>query len=163
MAETRNNPFPEFPDTILTTKMQKEICDALEILVPFKYATGAAGVSVTQALHWIELGRSGGAQHFVAFAEAVQRAQDRAVQNMHVKALQGGKGSQQATWFLERLKREEYGPVQKIEHSGSIDDLGRMTDDDLIAERAERLRKLRAAGTGDLETGVPEESQLLGD
>jgi hypothetical protein len=36
---------------------------------------------------------------------------------MHVRALEGEKGSAASMWLLERRRHQDYGPRQKIEYS----------------------------------------------
>ena len=101
----------------LTPDVEGEICKALEISVPLKYAAEAAGVPESTVYLWLERGKKGN-EPYARFAGAVTRARAKAVKNLTTVALQGGKGSSAATWFLERRYRTDYGPIQKLEHSG---------------------------------------------
>lgn len=129
----------------LTPEVESEICKALEIAVPLKYAAEAAGIAESTVHEWLERGEKG-EEPFATFAVAVSRARAKAVRNLSAKALGGGPGSSQATWFLERRFRQEYGPVQKLEHSGP--DGGPMQVEGVAKEldklSADELRRLAA-------------------
>lgn len=106
--------------TKLTPEIQKAICDMLEIAVAEKHAAEANGIAEQTFHEWMRRGEAGESP-YDDFYVAATRARARAIPNLHIKALQGGKGSSQALWFLERRFREEYGPSQRIEHAGSIE------------------------------------------
>lgn len=101
----------------LTPKVIEGIVEALKVSVPLNHAAAAQGVSETQVHEWMKRGRAG-EKPYDEFSDAVTRAQSQAVLNLTSIALGGGKGSSQATWLLERRYRQEYGPTQRIEHSG---------------------------------------------
>lgn len=98
----------------LTPALQEEICASLRLSVPEKYAAEAAGIAESTFQLWMLKGRNGEAP-YVGFVGAVTRARAEAVKNLTVRALAGAKGSQQATWFLERRYRKEYGANQPAE------------------------------------------------
>ena len=79
----------------------KAICAHLEIGVPVALAAEAEGISRSTAYRWVE-------QH-PAFADRISQASARGGIHLHCKALEGGPGSSQATWLLERRFREFYG------------------------------------------------------
>jgi hypothetical protein len=92
----------------LTPELQAEICEALEIAVPEKYAAEAVGVSEVTFHEWMRKGKEG-AEPFDEFFVAVTRARAKAVTKLTKHALGGEKGSSQAAWFLERRFRKAYG------------------------------------------------------
>lgn len=85
--------------------------------MPLNHAAEANGVGERTVHEWIERGRDG-EEPYAAFSASLTRAKSVAVKNLHVRALAGGKGSNTATWFLERRFRGDYGPTQRLEHSG---------------------------------------------
>jgi hypothetical protein len=109
----------------------------LEAAVPSKYAAEANGIAEDTFHLWMRQGVKG-IKRYAAFYKAVTRARARAVANMHVRALDGGKGSASALWFLERRFHYEYGLRHRIEHA-STDPLTSMSD----AELEEALEKQR--------------------
>lgn len=156
----------------LTAEVQKEICDALRISVPLKYAAEAAGIGESTVHDWISRGELAGERGsevpetelvYVAFWRAITRARAKAVGNLTTVALGGSKGSSAATWLLERRFREEYGPIQKIDHTIHRDDVENLSDDELIAAHEESLRKLRALREADPSAAVSDELDGLGD
>lgn len=113
----RNTGRPKGSSPLCTPETQKAICDALELSVPDKYAAEANGIDERTLQKWVEKGADG-TEPYASFRAAVTRARAKAVLNLTGRALRGEKGSAQATWFLERRYRKEYGPVQRIEHAG---------------------------------------------
>ncbi len=101
----------------ITPELTAAICANLKRAMPIKYSAEAEGVSETTVHEWIERGKAG-QPLYAAFAEAVTRARATALQELTDKALEGGKGSSFAAWFIERRYRADYGPIQKVEVSG---------------------------------------------
>jgi hypothetical protein len=93
----------------LTPEIEKAICKQLELAVPEKYAAESNGVDESTFHDWMKKGAEG-IKPYVDLYGAVKRARARAVGNLTARALAGGAGSSQATWFLERRYRKEYGP-----------------------------------------------------
>jgi hypothetical protein len=93
----------------LTPEIEKAICKQLELAVPEKYAAESNGIDESTFHEWMKKGAEG-IEQYVDLYEAVKRARARAVGNLTARALAGGAGSSQATWFLERRYRKEYGP-----------------------------------------------------
>jgi hypothetical protein len=85
------------------------ICGALEMVDPEKYAARANGISGSTFHDWMKKGADG-IEPYASFREAVDRSSAQAVVNLTARALAGGNGSSQATWFLERRFRDDYGP-----------------------------------------------------
>ncbi len=123
----------------LTPELERSIVDDLTLAMPFEAACGRAGIAVSTANEWRRRGEAGEAP-YSDFLVAVTRARCEAVRLLTVRALAGGKGSSNATWFLERRYPKDYGSVQRLEHSGpdgkpiSIEAkaLAEMTDDELL-------------------------------
>ncbi len=123
----------------LTPEITKSIADDLALAIPFETACGRAGVPVPTAYEWRRRGEAG-EEPYNDFAITVTRARCEAVRLLTVRALAGGKGSSNATWFLERRYPKDYGSVQRLEHSGpdgkpiSIEAkaLAQMTDEELL-------------------------------
>lgn len=111
---------PKGSSPLLTPETQKAICDALEVSVPEKYAAEANGVDERTFHGWLEKAADG-TEPYASFRAAVTRARAKAVVNLTARALQGEKGSSQATWLLERRYHREYGQVQRIQHAGDPD------------------------------------------
>jgi hypothetical protein len=97
----------------LTPEIEKTICKALELSVPEKYAARANGVGESTFHDWMKKGAAG-IEPYAAFREAVEQSKARAVVNLTARALGGGSGSSQATWFLERRFRDEYGAQVQV-------------------------------------------------
>jgi hypothetical protein len=97
----------------LTPELEKEICKYLELSVPAKYAAKSCGISESTFHDWMSKGAAG-IEPYAGFRDAVERSSARAVPNLTARALSGAKGSSQATWLLERLFRNEYGPQLQI-------------------------------------------------
>jgi hypothetical protein len=76
---------------------------------PVKYAARANGISEATFHDWMKKGADG-IEPYASFREDVDRSSAQAVVNLTARALAGGNGSSQATWFLERRFRDEYGP-----------------------------------------------------
>jgi hypothetical protein len=93
---------------LLTPEVQDAICRPLELGVPAKYAARSQGIAESTFHEWMKKGAAG-IEPYAAFHESVERSRARAVGNFHARALAGGPGASQATWFLERLFRKEYG------------------------------------------------------
>jgi hypothetical protein len=93
----------------LTPEIEKAICKQLELAVPEKYAAESNGIDESTFHDWMKKGAEGVGQYADLY-QAVKRARARAVGNLTARALAGGAGSSQATWFLERRYRKEYGP-----------------------------------------------------
>ncbi len=90
------------PKAKVDPAIAKAICAHLELGVPVALAAEAEGVSRSTAHRWIE--------QYPDFADRIMRAVARGGVHLHCKALEGGTGSSQATWVLERRFREFYGP-----------------------------------------------------
>ena len=124
----------------------------LEIAVPDKYAAAANGVDERLFRVWMQNGEKGIPQ-YVDFFTAVSRARAKAIPNMHVRALGGGKGSSAAMWLLERRHHDEYGPRTRVDYANvdPIKSLSKEERDKEIAEQEElleefqRLKRLEAA------------------
>ncbi len=142
-ASVKKRGRPIGATTKLTPLVQEEICKGLELAMPLSRAAGAAGVSKQLLSHWMKLGEQG-IEPYAAFFLTVSRAENIGVRNMHIRALGGGKGSSQATWFLERRFKDEYGNVQRLEHTGH--DGGAVQIQALATMSEEELKKL-AEGT----------------
>ena len=82
----------------LTKALTDSICKMLEIAVPQKYAAEANGMPEKTFEDWMRKGGQG-IHPYANFAGAVTRAKAKAVPNMHVRALSGGKGSGAAMWL----------------------------------------------------------------
>jgi hypothetical protein len=104
----------------LTPAVQEAICAALKISVPAKYAAEKEGVSERTFYDWLSKGAKG-VQPYRDFALAVNRATAEAVCNLTARALAGGPGAAQATWFLEHRFRHEYGPQVLLGGVGGAD------------------------------------------
>jgi hypothetical protein len=102
----------------LTKELTNAICDILEKAVPAKYAAEANGISEGTFGEWMRQGAQG-SKPYIEFFHAVSRARAMAVVNMHVRALEGGKGSGAAMWFLERRYREYASPAREAEKEPS--------------------------------------------
>jgi hypothetical protein len=76
---------------------------------PEKYAARANKVSESTFHDWMKKGAHG-IEPYASLREAVDRSSAQAVVNLTARALAGGNGSSQATWFLERRFRDDYGP-----------------------------------------------------
>jgi hypothetical protein len=76
--------------------------------VPAKYAAEKQGISERTYYDWLAKGEQG-IQPYSDLALAVMRATAEAVCNLTARALAGGSGASQATWFLERRFHREYG------------------------------------------------------
>lgn len=100
----------------ITKKLTESICKMLEIAVPQKYAAEANGIHEKTFEYWMRKGEEGDPS-YVNFFRAATRAKAKAVPNMHVRALSGGKGSNAAMWLLERRHHEEYGLRQRVDYS----------------------------------------------
>jgi hypothetical protein len=93
----------------LQTPSQDAICEAVEKVDPEKYAARANKVSESTFHDWMKKGADG-IEPYASFREEVDRSSAQAVANLTARALAGGNGSSQATWFLERRFRDKYGP-----------------------------------------------------
>ena len=91
-----------FEITGVDSAIVKAICDNLELGLPLDLAAEAEGVPRRTVRDWVE--------QFREFSEQITRARALGEINLHRKALEGGPGSSQATWILERCFREHYGP-----------------------------------------------------
>jgi hypothetical protein len=123
--------------TKLTPEIQAEICGKIAPgSVSIRSAATSSGVSYESVKTWIRRGASG-EEPYASFARAVECARGQAEVNLSAKALAGGKGSSVATWMLERRFREDYGPVNRLEHSGpdggpiAHTDITKVSDEDL--------------------------------
>jgi hypothetical protein len=144
---------------MLTRENTAAICEALEMAVPLNHAAGARGISEGTVNDWMEKGRKG-IEPYAAFAATISRARHIAVQKLASKALEGGPGSGNASWMLGVRFRQEYGPIQRLEHSGpdgapiaiSAQSVRGMTDEELAAEYERSTSagaKNRALASGD--------------
>jgi hypothetical protein len=142
---------PPGSSTLLTAELTKRICDRLEIAVPEKWAAEEHGIDEGTFHSWMRKGAAG-VEPYVAFREAVTRAKAKAVSNLHVRALAGGKGSSQATWMLERRYWRDYAEHKRVEITPTEPPLGEQDIDEAIAEQRkrvaeyERVRNLLATG-----------------
>jgi hypothetical protein len=93
----------------LTPEIENAICKQLELAVPEKYAAESNGIDESIFHDWMKKGAEG-IKPYADFCRAVKRARARAVGNLTARALAGGAGSSQATWFLERRYPKDYGP-----------------------------------------------------
>lgn len=80
----------------------KAICENLELAMPLDLAAEAEGVGRSTVRGWMN--------DYPEFSGRVTRARARGAKNLVVRSLEGGPGSRQATWHLERRYREDYGP-----------------------------------------------------
>lgn len=110
----------------LNKEVADTICEALRVAVPFKYAAERAGISYDTFKDWRDKGKKALESQilnetdalFAAFESAVRQARAEAVFHLTNKALEGGKGSSNATFILERRFRDEYGDSRKVELTG---------------------------------------------
>lgn len=129
---------PPGSSPLLTPELTAAICQQLEIAVPEKYAAEMNGIAEETFHAWMRKGAAGIAP-YVDFREAVSRARAKAVSNLHVRALAGGKGSNQATWFLERRFWRDYAEHKRVEITPEAPAL---SEDDLDAEIAEQEKRV---------------------
>jgi hypothetical protein len=80
---------------------------------PEKYAAQANGISEASFHDWMKKGADG-IEPYASFREEVDRSSAQAAVNLTARALGGGNGSSQATWFLERRFRDECGPQVQV-------------------------------------------------
>lgn len=125
MAERKGRP------TLLTERVQYEICERITRGVPAKTAAQAVGISVRTFNDWLKRGLEAADDDereapFVAFAEAVEEARARFVA-VHVEnvAAAGADDWKASAWLLERRtkafqKREQTTVDQKVQHSGGV-------------------------------------------
>jgi hypothetical protein len=97
------------PKTGVDPLLAKAICDNLEIAMPLTLAAEAEGIHRDTIYDWIK--------RFPEFARQVTRAKAVAAKKLSEKAQEGGKGSSQATWFLERRYYDDYGPPRHADVS----------------------------------------------
>ncbi len=109
---------PKGDGLTLTPEIVKAITDDMALAMPFEHAVGRAGVNLATAYLWKRRGEAG-EEPYATFAQAVTRARCQAVRVLTVRALTGGKGSSQATWFLERRYPKDYGSRQRLEITGN--------------------------------------------
>ncbi len=102
----------------LTLEITNAIAADLALAIPFETAVGRAGIALATAYEWRRKGEEGKAP-YAAFAVAVTRARCEAVRFLTLRALAGGKGSSNATWFLERRYPKDYGSRQRLEITGN--------------------------------------------
>lgn len=134
----------------ITAEIIAAVANDLARPIPFKYACERNGISEGTGYNWLKRGESG-EEPFDAFLEAVTRARANGVANLVDHSLAGGRGSQSATWHLERQYREHFGDIKRVEHAGhdggavqiSAKPIDEMTDEEL--ERA-YLRLTSGAG-----------------
>ncbi len=138
--EKKRTGRPLGASTLLTPQMTESICKMLEIAVPEKYAAEANGIHEDTLTTWKRQGQEG-IEPYATFFRAVTRARAKAVANMHVRALGGGKGSSGALWFLERRWWREYAQHQRVEITPP-DPVLAMDDDDLDEEIAEQRQRV---------------------
>jgi hypothetical protein len=127
MATPRKRPEDKLktgrpPKTEVESALAKAICDNLELAMPLRPAAEAEGVPDATVREWVE--------KFPAFAAQVTRARARAMKNLVVRSLGGGKGSSNSEFHLERRFRQDYGPVQKI----VLETDDELTDDERAAQ-----------------------------
>lgn len=99
------------------------------------------GVQRDTAYLWKKHGAAG-IEPYVEFFHAITRATAEGARYFTLRALKGGPGSHQAMFFLERRYREDYGNVQRLEHTGH--DGGAIEVKAIAAMSDEELRKLAA-------------------
>lgn len=126
----------------LTPEIILEICNQLELAVPEKYAAESVGIHEDTFHAWMRRG-SEGVKTYAAFHQAVTRARAKAVSNMHVRALGGGKGSSAALWLLERRYHQEYGLRQRIDHT--LADRSQNMSDGELREEIQKHESILAA------------------
>jgi hypothetical protein len=132
------------PGTKLSDEVSKQICDMLELTVPLTHAAGKVGVHRVTVSDWMARGEAG-EEPYATFAHNVMVAKSKAVCNLTVMALKGGKGSGHALFFLQKRYPADF-PIatQRLEHTGvdggsiEISSLQTMSDERL-SELAARL------------------------
>jgi hypothetical protein len=123
--------------TKLTPEVSATICKETELALSLEKAANLADVDLSTVKHWIKRGKETGEEPYASFAIAIARARAQAAKNFTLIALSGRKGSDKATFFLERRFREDYGPVNRLEHSGpdggpiAHTDITKVSDEDL--------------------------------
>ncbi len=95
--------------TLCTHEVTDAIAAYLERGIALGTAAQACGISEADASHWMTWGAAG-RKPYDDFFKAVAHARAIGEIYLHDKAIEGGKGSSQATWLLERRFRERYGP-----------------------------------------------------
>lgn len=140
---------------LLTDDVLKNICALLSRGISANHAAEANGVDEMTFHSWMRKGQDG-TEPYASFRKAITRARALGAINLHDKALQGGKGCMSAQFMLERRYRDEYGPRQRIEHSGpdgnaieiTAKAVREMTDEELqrLADSAGSLSGTRPPG-----------------
>jgi len=128
MPRPRKGAAAEYgPRTKLTPEVQKAICDELLVTVPMAHAAGKVGVHRVTISDWLTRGENG-EEPYASFAHAVLVAQSTAVCNLVRLSLQGGKGSGNALFHLQKRYPEDFpSSVTRIEHSTPDGDEKRVT------------------------------------
>jgi hypothetical protein len=98
------------PKTEVDPDIVAAICENLEIGMPLDLAVEAVGVPRRSVYEWIE--------KFPDFSARLTRAKALGAKLLTLASLNGGKGSSNALWHLERRFREHYGPP-RVEQSES--------------------------------------------
>lgn len=143
--EDKRKPGPP-PKTEVDPDLAKLICDNLELAMPLRPAAEAEGVPDTTVRDWVE--------KYPEFAAQVTRARARAMKNLVVRSLGGGKGSKNSEFHLERRFRQDYGPVTKFV-MGTEDDL---TDDERAAQAEAYKRTILGQSVPPRPDGVDDSS-----
>ncbi|MBI2392805.1 MAG: hypothetical protein HYV09_24685 [Deltaproteobacteria bacterium] len=113
--------------TKLTDDVQAKVCEAIRAGSHYEAAARHAGVGRTTFFHWLELGKSGKGARYVAFAEAVERAEN----DMELALVAFWRRAAMKDWkaargLLERRFRDRWGKEEKIQvqadvkHSGGV-------------------------------------------
>lgn len=108
--------------TILTPEVEREIVEAIERGNYLKDACDLAGVSDTAVQEWITKGTrdlaEGVDSPYASFAVSLKKARAR-VGDLCLRDIRDRvKQWQAAAWFLERTRPQQFGPTQRIEHTG---------------------------------------------
>ncbi len=109
---------PKNVPALLKPELIDAICRNLELGMSNNIAAEAEGISRSTMFDWMNRGAKG-VKPYAAFHERVTRARAKGAKTLTELALAGEKGSSQATWLLERRYREDYGSVQRLEHTGA--------------------------------------------
>jgi hypothetical protein len=94
--------------SVYTPELAAAICENLELGMPLTLAAEAEGVHRTTAQSWEDRDQNGCASLFA-------QARARGAKMWMTQAREGGKGSNAATWMLERRYRDDYAPPKKEE------------------------------------------------
>lgn len=127
--------------TKLTPKVTAAVVKALEAGAYLDDAAAFAGIHYATLADWMQKAREGKGQRFSDFAEAVQRAQSKAVvADLQIIKKAAKRGDwRAAAWVLEHRNPAKFGPNVKLQVQSEHQQLLKLAKEALSPEDYERL------------------------